>query len=75
MLVLECFTEAPPFSYISGDTGVIHARISKKQNPKRPDGEHHIPDDLWELMNHCWSWEPEKRPSMDYVHRFFDERP
>jgi len=71
LLILECITEAPPFSNIPRDAKVIHARISKRQSPLRPDGEHRIPDDLWGLMSRCWSFVPEPRPPMEEVHRFF----
>jgi serine/threonine protein kinase len=68
LLILECITEVHPFSDIPRDATVIHSIISKKQSPNRPDG---IPDDVWGLMNRCWVTEPELRPSMDQVHRFF----
>ena len=71
LLILECITEAAPFSNIPRDAKVIHARISKRQSPLRPGREHHIPDDLWGLMERCWSFEPEPRPPMEEVHRFF----
>lgn len=67
MLMLECITEAPPFSDISREAEIIHVRISKKKNPARPDGER-CSDGLWELMCQCWTWEPNERPSMDHVH-------
>ena len=73
LLILECVTEAPPFSNINPDAGLIHARISKQLSPYRPEGS--IPDELWELMNRCWVIVPEQRPSMDYVHRFFLSAP
>ena len=74
MLMLECITEAPPFSDIRDDFAVMHARIAKQQTPARPDGKAHVPDDLWDLMNRCWSTEPDQRPSMEGVFLFFLER-
>ena len=74
MLILECITEEVPFSNISRDAAVIHARISKKQCPPRPDGQdgkHRVSDELWDLMKRCWSVKPEQRPTMELVHRFF----
>ena len=73
MLMLECITEAPPFSNIRNDSVVMHARI-KEQKPARPDGKAHVPDDLWDLMNRCWSTVPDQRPSMEGVWHFFLER-
>ena len=72
MLILECITEVPPFSNIASDAAVFHARISKGQIPVRPDGEHHIPDGLWDLMKRCWSFVPRERPSMNDVHHFLE---
>ncbi|KAF9783675.1 kinase-like domain-containing protein [Thelephora terrestris] len=71
LLILECITEVPPFSNIAGDAAVIHARISKEQCPSRPEGQNIVSDELWDLMNRCWSIVPDQRPSMDHVHRFF----
>ena len=74
MLILECITEAPPFFYIRNDAAVIHARIAKEQTPARPDGKAHVPDNLWDLMNRCWSSKPDQRPTMEDVFLFFLER-
>jgi len=76
MLIVECITEDMPFSNITRDAAVIHARINKKQCPPRPEGlegKKYVSDSLWELMNRCWSQKPDQRPSMEHVHRFFKE--
>jgi len=83
MLILECITEEVPFSGLSRDQAVVHARVAKRQSPPRPgirnledlkDPENPkscISDSLWDLMMRCWSEKPEDRPTMEYVHRFF----
>jgi len=74
MLILECFTEKVPFHEHSRDAAVIHARISKKQFPPRPDGHNQrnrVSDDLWKLMKHCWDVRPDERPNMKQIHSFF----
>ena len=74
MLILECITEGVPFSNITRDAAVIHARINKKQCPPRPDGpegDKYVSDGLWELMNRCWSLKPDLRPTIEQVHSFF----
>ena len=74
MLILECITEEVPFSNLSRDAAVIHARISKRQCPPRPDGrdgKNRVSDDLWELMMRCWTVRPDQRPTMEQVHSFF----
>jgi serine/threonine protein kinase len=77
MLILECITENVPFSNITRDAAVIHARISKRQCPPRPDGpeeRNRVSDGLWDLMKRCWSVKPEIRPTMEHVQRFFLEQ-
>ena len=71
MLILECITEELPFSHLRRDAAVLYARISKKQNPPRPDGPNRISDDLWDLMTRCWAAEPDERPTMEQVHGSF----
>ena len=74
MLVLECVTEEVPFSDLSRDAAVIHARISKRRCPPRPDGpdpKNRVSDDLWDLMMRCWAVKHEGRPTMEQVHSFF----
>ena len=70
MLMLECITEEMPFSNLSRDAAVIHARIIKRQCPLRPSGENprkYISDELWDHMMLCWSISPNQRPTMDKV--------
>ena len=75
MLMLECTTEVAPFSNLSSDAAVIHARITKRQYPTRPDGQNgqgnHVPEGLWKFMMRCWSVKPDHRPTMEQVHTFF----
>ncbi|KAG9088919.1 hypothetical protein FRC06_001777, partial [Ceratobasidium sp. 370] len=50
---------------------LIKAIAIKNEIPKRPEG--HIPsnsqygDTLWSLLQSCWEFEPEKRPSASTV--------
>ena len=74
MLILECFTERRPFHHLARDAAVLHARISKRQIPPRPDWQEpreRVSDDLWDLMIRCWSKERDNRPTMEQVHSFF----
>ena len=77
LLILECITEEIPFSNLSRDAAVIHARISKRQCPPRPDGQdpkNYVSNGLWDLMMRCWSTQPDLRPKMEHVHSFFLDR-
>ncbi|KAF9651706.1 kinase-like protein [Thelephora ganbajun] len=73
MLILECITEEKPFSNLSRDATVIHARISKRQCPPRPDADRKdlFSDGLWDLMTRCWAVKPDQRPPMEQIHSFF----
>ena len=74
MLILECITEKIPFSGLSGDSTVLHARANKRQTPPRPDVHNPkggVSDGLWNLMMRCWSINPKGRPTMNYVHTYF----
>ena len=69
MLILECITERIPFSELSYNAAVVHTRINEMWSPFRPDCWA-LSDDLWDLMQHCWSYAPEDRPTMERVHSF-----
>ena len=74
MLILECITEKIPFHEFSRDAAVVHARISKRQVPPRPDGQsprNRVSDDLWDLMKRCWSIKPDDRPTVEDIYNFF----
>jgi len=74
MLVLECITEEIPFSNLSRDAVVVHARVSRRESPPRPDGQStkgQVSDGLWDLMTRCWAYQPDRRPAMEDVHGFF----
>ena len=74
MLILECMTEKIPFYEHTRDAAVIHARISKRRCPDRPDGQiprYRISDGLWGLMKYCWSVKPSDRPTMEQIYSFF----
>ena len=76
LLALECITEEIPFSRITSDAAVVHARFVKAMCPPRPRPDrlvsnYHISDGLWVLMERCWCDRPERRPTMESVHSFF----
>jgi hypothetical protein len=53
------------------DLAVIHAVLVRKEYPTRP--LEHIPqqsrkgDQLWDMLERCWSFEPARRPKMPEV--------
>ena len=44
------------------------------QSPPRPEGDtsnNLVSEELWNIMNRCWSIEPARRPTMEQVHSHF----
>lgn len=64
----KVFTNAVPFSHLR-DGQVIMQVVIEKRTPPRPqlDAWLGLTNEIWELMQHCWSYEPEERPSMNDV--------
>ncbi|QRV88622.1 Ephrin type-A receptor 4 [Ceratobasidium sp. AG-Ba] len=70
MTILEAFTGTIPYPK-KNEAAVMFAVVIAKAFPERP--ETHIPqnsehgDALWSLLEWCWAFEPEKRPSASEV--------
>jgi hypothetical protein len=66
---LQILTENKPFSHIQNDHVVIATVISGG----RPLRQHYrqINDEVWAMLEQCWNAEPNRRPSMDDLCRFF----
>jgi serine/threonine protein kinase len=68
MTFLEVFTGKSPYHYRRNDTVVIMA-IIRGERPVKPSAEEigrsgkGISDDLWALLQLCWSASPKKRPT------------
>lgn len=65
----QIFTERMPFSHIRNDLRVVLAVLAGDR-PRRP----HCPqinDDMWEILQSCWEFDPSQRPSMASLLRFF----
>lgn len=69
MTIYEAIVGKVPY-YGETELQVIIMVAMKKIPPKRPDwvrSGHESEDRLWDLLTHCWSWEPEARPSVTEV--------
>ncbi|KAF7374755.1 Kinase-like protein [Mycena sanguinolenta] len=62
---LELYTGQPPFPDLSET--VVMFDVLKGDRPDRPSGEPAMSDVLWELVNDCWTQEPETRPTIQAV--------
>lgn len=67
MVVLELLTGEPPFSEYRSEVAVLRALVNGTQ-PKRPtESTVWLTDELWALVQRCWSKGPESRPTMEVV--------
>jgi len=67
MVILEVLTGVYPFP----DYGsfIVTSKIVEGERPGRPEGDEGVwfTDDLWEMLELCWSTQPERRPAIDAV--------
>ncbi|KAF9449503.1 kinase-like protein [Macrolepiota fuliginosa MF-IS2] len=83
-LCYEVLSRRPPFYQCRADVHVMRA-LDNKEIPLRPGPGHEdwdeIGDEMWALMETCWSYAPEARPTLqDISNRFSrldipDDRP
>ena len=67
MVILEVLTGEPPFPNCNGM--VVMRKVVEGERPGRPEGGEGVwfTDDLWEMLERCWSPQPERRPAVDTV--------
>lgn len=65
----QVLTGCVPFSHIKNDAKVV-ITVVEGGRPRRTQCSQ-ITDDIWKVLEMCWNAEPEQRPSMDAVFRFF----
>jgi len=67
MVILEVLSGKPPFPNYNGMT--VMRKIVEGERPGRPKGQEAVwfTVDLWEMLEQCWSLEPERRPTIDDV--------
>ena len=73
MVILEVLTGEPPFSNCNGM--VVMRKVVEGEHPERPRGREGVwfTDDLWEMLERCWSPQPERRPAIDTVLRCLEK--
>ncbi|KXN91804.1 hypothetical protein AN958_11954 [Leucoagaricus sp. SymC.cos] len=70
----EVLTGRIPFHEIKGEGAMLIARLftASHEKPSRPSPEEtseELTDEMWNLMEDCWNFEPNERPSLDEVLR------
>ena len=70
MAILELLTGKHPYAHLKREANVIHSIVEKKMMPPRPQSPEinvWLTDDLWTLMEQCWSSDADRRPPMSVV--------
>jgi len=69
MVILEVLTGKPPFP--NYNSLIVTSKIIEGKRPGRPEGEEGVwfTNDIWEMLEQCWSSQPERRPTVDAVLR------
>ena len=67
MVILEVLTGQPPFPGHTGSTVVM--RVIYGERPERPRGAEAVwfTDDLWAMLEQCWSPQPAVRPTAEAI--------
>jgi len=67
MVILEVLTGMHPFS--NYNNLIVTSKIIEGKHPGRPEGEGGVwfTNDLWEMLEQCWSTQPERRPAINAV--------
>ena len=67
MVILEVLTGMHPFP--NYNNFIVTSKIIEGKRPGRPEGKEGVwfTNDLWEMLEQCWSPQPEGRPAIDVV--------
>jgi len=65
MVVLEVLSGRAPFTPFRDFT--VMRKVLEGEHPGRPEGAEGMwfTDDLWEMLEQCWSHHPERRPNVE----------
>jgi len=67
MVILEVLTGMHPFP--NYNNFIVTSKIVEGKRPGRPEGKEGVwfTNDLWEILEQCWSIQPEGRPAIDAI--------
>jgi len=74
MVILEVLSGKVPFPYYNGV--VVIRKITEGERPGRPQGaaeEAWFTNDLWGMLEQCWSPQPERRPTIETVLQYLKQ--
>ncbi|KAK0238895.1 hypothetical protein EDD85DRAFT_524098 [Armillaria nabsnona] len=63
---LELYTGRAPFHDIFHDPAIV-LKVTEGKRPERPSGSEAMSDELWKLVESCWSHQFSDRPHIDSV--------
>ncbi|KAI0798115.1 kinase-like domain-containing protein [Abortiporus biennis] len=71
MTILEGLSHEWPWWPIKRDPPVIHQIMTYKSTPQYPKesigARIWLTEEVWSFLNECWSYDPDKRPTFEYV--------
>lgn len=67
MVILEVLTGQAPFPHYTGL--IVMRKVVDGERPERPRGSEAVwfTDDLWKMLERCWSSQPKVRPTAEIV--------
>ena len=67
MVILEVLTGQVPFPYCNAFDAM--GMVLDREHPERPEGPEAVwfTDDLWGMLEQCWSPQPEARPTAEAI--------
>ena len=72
MVILEVLTGQPPFPHYL--EGIAIMKVIRGGRPGRPQGAEAVwfTDDLWGMLEQCWSPEPKLRPTVEAILEYLE---
>ena len=64
MVILEVLSGQVPFAL--HEDPIVAQKVIEGHHPERPEGEW-FTDDLWRILERCWSYQPRDRPTVEVV--------
>ncbi|KXN92795.1 hypothetical protein AN958_04722 [Leucoagaricus sp. SymC.cos] len=70
---VKVMTSEIPFAECRGIVGLLHAFAERRATPSRPDEVNTDLELVWPLLERCWDYNSERRPSADEAKQIFDD--
>ncbi|KDQ53643.1 hypothetical protein JAAARDRAFT_137090 [Jaapia argillacea MUCL 33604] len=67
MVMFEAFSGLPPFTELRDEVAIISLIKSGNTPTRPPDTTPQLSDEIWSIIESCWSYVPRNRPSVTYL--------